>query len=265
MTSCADLTFEFKEQLQKHPEGFCETSFIWKVVHPALHNNKTGSVLRLKSLLGKLKKDPAKFEQYDNIIKEQLAEGIIERITSQPNGKEYYIPHKPVIRESAESTKMRIVYDASAKSACSSPSLNEYLETGPELQNLLWSVLVRNRFFPVALCGDIKQAFLQLHIKEKDRDALCFHWIKEKDPKQIDTLLFTRALFGLFQSPFILGGILVANLESKKRDNVNEIAEIEKSLYVDDVISGGINATVVERLKQLIINIFGEAQFILHK
>ena len=83
---------------------------------------------------------------------------------------------------------MRIVYDASAKSNFPSPSLNKCLETGPALQNLFWSVLVRNRFFSVSLCGDIKQAFLQVRIKEEDRDALRFHWIKEKDPKQIDTL-----------------------------------------------------------------------------
>ena len=59
--------------------------------------------------------------------------------------------------------------------------------------------------------------------------------------------------------------LIDAHLESKKRGNINEIAEIKKCLYVDDFISGGINTTVVKRLKQLIINIFGEAQFILHK
>ena len=92
--------------------------------------------------MGKLKKDPEKLEQYDNIIKEKLTEGIIERVTSQPNGKEYFIPHKPVITENAESTKMRILYDALAKSNCSSPSLSKCLETGPALQNRLRSVLV---------------------------------------------------------------------------------------------------------------------------
>ena len=122
----------------------------------------------------KLKKELEIFEQYDN-IKQQIAEGIIEMVTSQPNGKGYYLPHEPVIRENAESTKMRIVYDASAKSNCSSPLLNKCLETGPALQNLLWSVLARSRFFPRALCGDIKQTFLQARIKEEDRDALRFH------------------------------------------------------------------------------------------
>ena len=72
-------------------------------------------------------------------------------------------------------------------------------------------------------------------------------------------------MFGLVQSPFILGKTLDAHLESKKRNNINEIAKIRKSFYVDDFISEGINTTVVKGLKQLIINIFGEAQFILHK
>ena len=239
---------EFVDRLQRHPEGFYETPLIWKVGHPTLGNNKAGRLLRLKSLLEKLKKELEIFEQYDN-IKQQIAEGIIEMVTSQPNGKGYYLPHEPVIRENAESTKMRIVYDASAKSNCSSPLLNKCLETGPALQNLLWSVLARSRFFPGALCGDIKQTFLQVRIKEEDRDALRFHWIKEKDTKQIDTLRFTRALFGLVQPPFTLGGTLAVHLESKKWDNINEIAEIKKSLHVDDFTSGGINTAVVKRLK----------------
>ena len=43
---------EFKDQLQRHPESFYETSLVWKVGHPTLDNNKAGSLLRLKSLLG---------------------------------------------------------------------------------------------------------------------------------------------------------------------------------------------------------------------
>ena len=43
----------------------------------------------------------------------------------------FYLLHKPVIRESVETTKIRIVYDASAKACQTSTSLNECLETGP--------------------------------------------------------------------------------------------------------------------------------------
>ena len=81
--------------------------------------------------------------------------------------------------------------------------MNDSLETGPPLQNLPWSVLVRNRFKPIVLSGDLKQAFLQVRIKEAHRDALRFHWIKDRDSSQVETLRFTRALFGLVQSLWV--------------------------------------------------------------
>ena len=97
----------------------------------------------------------------------------MERLSAGPPvGKELYIPHKAVVRESAESTKLRIVYDVSARASEKALSLNECLHLGPPLQNKLWAVLVRARFQPVALTGDMKQAFLQIGIREEDKDTL---------------------------------------------------------------------------------------------
>ena len=142
---------------------------------PALANNEAGSLRRLNNLTKRLQKHHEALEKYNNVIKEQLAKGIFERATKKAEGKYFYLPQKPVIKESAESTKLRIVYDASARANERSPSLNECLETGPSLQNLLWDVLVRNQFHHVAILGDIKQAFLQVRIEESDRDAMRFH------------------------------------------------------------------------------------------
>ena len=97
----------------------------------------------------------------------------------------------------AELTKLRIVYDASARAHSEAPSLNDCLNTGPPLQNRLWYVLVRMRFHSAALTGDSKQAFFQVRIKETERDALWFHWKKPRDDAEVETLRFTRALFGL--------------------------------------------------------------------
>jgi hypothetical protein len=105
-------------------------------------------------------------------------------VTEQPVGKEFYIPHKPVIKEAVESTKTRIVYNASARPSERSPSLNDCLQTGPPLQNLLWDVMVRNRLRPVALTGDLKEAFLQIRIRQQDQDALRFHWLKDRNPEE---------------------------------------------------------------------------------
>ena len=131
-----------------------------------------------------LLKDQKPFEIYDQVIQEQLAEEVVRRVTEEVNfgQQEFYLLHKAVISENAESTKLRIVYDASTRENSRSFSLNECLETGPALQNLLWSVLIRTRFKPVALCGGLQKAFLQITIKAADFDALRFHWIKERNP-----------------------------------------------------------------------------------
>ena len=115
------------------------------------------------------------------------------------------------------------------------------------------------------LCGDIKQVFLQMHIKEEDRDAIRFHCLVDKDPNQIETYGLTRALFVLVQSLFILGGTLTVHLGGCKERYPIEVDEILRSLCEDDVISGGNNIPKVKQLKTTMIRIFGEANFKLHK
>ena len=255
---------EFLEQLKRSPEGWYETALPWKGGHPPLPNNKSGSLKRLASLVQRLKRN-GKIEDYDAIIQEQLREGIVEEAQMPAKGREFYIPHKAVIRENAETTKMRIVYDASARANDTAPSLNECLDAGPPLQNQLWKVLVRGRFYAVAIAGDIRKAFLQVRIREEDRDALRFHWISTEHPEQVRTLRFTRALFGLGPSPFLLGGVIQHHLNICRPDYPETVPEIERGLYVDDLLSGGQTVEKAREIKDTAREIFGKASFQLHK
>lgn len=152
---------EFQEQLTRSNEGWYETGLPWKGNYPPLPNNHSGSQRRLANLQRKLQKSGLT-ETYSEIIENQKLEGIVEVVNEEPQGVEFYIPHKAVVRKNAESTKVRVVYDASARANNEAPSLNDCLNPGPPLQNDLWKILVRMRFLPVALTGDIKQAFLQM-------------------------------------------------------------------------------------------------------
>ena len=144
--------------------------------------------------------------------------------------------------------KMWIVYDASAKALESSPLLNDQFETGPYLQNLLWDVLVRNLFRLIALSAYVKQVFVQVRIQSEDRDSLRFHWIKNKEMLTVKVLRFTWALFGLVQSPF-LGATIYQHMEGLQEKYPSEVGKIERSLYVDDIISGGETRDGVCKLK----------------
>ncbi|XP_028405771.1 uncharacterized protein LOC114528347 [Dendronephthya gigantea] len=224
---------EFQEQLTQSDEGWYETRLLWKPGHDPLPNNKRNSIGRLSGLLKRLQRDPELLTQYDDIIQNQKIQGIVEEVTNDPVGKEFYLPHRPVIRKSAESTKVRIVYDASSKE--------------------------------MALSGDLEQAFLQVQVRGQDRDSLRFHWIKDKDLLNVEVLRITRVVFGLVQSPFLLGGTIQCLLESMRQKYPIEVAEIKKNLYVDDVISGGETTEAVRGLKSMAVEIFKHGKFTLHK
>ena len=69
-------------------------------------------------------------------MEQQLEQGVLEIVPEILTGEDIqYIPHQAVIRDQAESTKVRIVYDCSAKANSQEPSLNDCLEVGPPLHS----------------------------------------------------------------------------------------------------------------------------------
>ena len=73
--------------------------------------------------------------------------GIIEEVPREESvgcGPVFYMPHRPVIRESSVSTKVRPVFDASSK-GFNGLSLNDCMEVGPCLLSNLTEILLRFR------------------------------------------------------------------------------------------------------------------------
>ena len=83
----------------------------------------------------------------------------------------YYLPHRAVLKEDRRTTKVCIVFDASAKYK-SELSLNEVLDTGPCLLLRIFDILLRFRLIKIAKVSDIKQAFLQICMCGNNRNYL---------------------------------------------------------------------------------------------
>ena len=114
-------------------------------------------------------------QEYTKIVEDQLQDEIIERVPETATGNRiYYMPHKPVVRDSATTTKVRMVFDASARPDSSSSSINDRMYKGLAIQPHLWDILIRGRMSPYILLGDVQKAFLQIGIKSEDRDAFRF-------------------------------------------------------------------------------------------
>lgn len=76
----------------------------------------------------------------------------------------------------------------------------------------------------------------------------------------IETHRFTRTLFGLTCSPFLLGGVIEQHLESWENKMPEIVAALRKNLYVDDLLSGGQTVDQARERKSRAVEIL-----VLHK
>ena len=217
-----------------------EVSLPWKESHPQLPDHRELCRKRLMCLLKRLRQTPQLLQEYDMIIHNQLEKGVIEVVTQPALSSDHvhYLPHHGIIRQDKSTSKLRIVYDASAHST--GPSLNDCLYTGPKFGQSIFSILIRFRLCPIALIGDIEKAFLMVSIQKEDRDALRFLWISDlkSESPELVTFRFSRVVFGVSASPFLLNATINHHLNTYKKLDPTFVDKFLSSLYVDDVIAG---------------------------
>ena len=256
---------DFMDKLQRLPDGTYMTRLPWKESAALLPTNKPLAVARLRSTTKKLER-LGRLQEYDQVMQEQLDQGIIERIPEKPTGDAvHWIPHQPVIRDDAESTKMRIVYDCSAKANVQEPSLNDLLETGPSLQPLLFDILLKNRMHRYCITGDVQKAFLQIKIHPEDRDAQRLLWYDDLEKKTISEFRFSRVIFGSAPSPYILGATLNKHLSQYEEKYPKTVESLQRNTYVDDVQCSADSVEELLRFKEQSTTIMAEGGFKLHK
>ncbi|XP_043469433.1 uncharacterized protein LOC122503077 [Leptopilina heterotoma] len=153
----------------------------WVDDHAPISQNFELSEKRLKNTVEKLKRDDL-FFQYDQVFKEWQNEGIIEPVMEKSTPACHYLPHRPVVKEES-TTNIRPVFDVSAYLS-GFPSLNQCLEKGPNLIELIPASLLKFREHEIAVLADIR-AVLKLHFTNllqaaKDSKGLWSREIIEK-------------------------------------------------------------------------------------
>ena len=236
-----------------------------------LPSNFTNSKHRLGSLQAKFRRPGNEdfASKYRAVIQDHLQKGIIEKVDvsetemkmlTENVGKslsQFYIPHHGVHQKG----KVRVVLDASAHAFKGALSLNDCLLKGPSLLNLLAEVLFSFRLHGVVLLADIVKAFLNISVAVEDRDFLRFLWVD--DDGNLVVYRYTRVPFGTGPSPFLLNATVRYHLEKCVTDQ-SLLQLLLRSLYVDDVLSGGPSVEFVLQLKDLLEDIFGKAAMKLH-
>ena len=219
----------------------------------------------IQNCLNELKKKLSQNE-YDNVVKDQSKNGIIEEVKSPGNpGKVMYLPHQVVIRKDHSSTKLRVVFDISAKKV--GPSLNHVMHKGPCLIPLLFDVLVRFRLNPIDNIADTEKAYLQISAADCHRDFLRFLWFDDvfKDIPEEVIFQFCCIIFEANCSQYLLNCVIRYYASQYIDTNKNISEKVAKSFYVDDFNSTDQNVTEGEELYKKIKFRFLDASFNVRK
>ena len=111
---------------------------------------------RLASTVKRLKENLETMTKYNDIVKDQVKMDIIQKIYHNTVKVEikHYIPHYGVIKSNSCTTKLKVVYDASAKARKTNLSFNKSLYQGRLILENLRSLLLK---FETANVTDIKK------------------------------------------------------------------------------------------------------------
>ena len=129
---------------------------------------------------------------YEKSLTTDLENNYVKPVTFQYPQPEllWYLPHHPVTNPNKPGKVRRV---ANAASTYKGVSLNSRLETGPDLLNNMFVLLLRFREKPVAVSVVIEGLFMQKSITDEDQNALRFLWPNKNGIKQYQ---YMRLIFG---------------------------------------------------------------------
>ena len=145
-----------------------------------------------------------------------------------------FLPHHCVHKEDSTTTKLRVVFDGSAKSS-TGVSLNGSLMVGPTVQEDLFSILIRFCFQQVGLSADIAKIYGQIALESVAKD---FHRILWRDSitDSIQQFRMARVTYGIASSA-VHSTWSVVEVGNRCSDDL--LAKtIKHDFYVDGYLSG---------------------------
>ncbi|XP_062713282.1 uncharacterized protein LOC134290227 [Aedes albopictus] len=209
--------------------------------------NKRTAYHRFRLIENRLGRDQQLADEYTKFMDEYEELGHMERIENMEavSGPAYYIPHHPVIKEDSTTTKVRVVFDASCKSA-SGVSLNDAMLVGPVVQEDLRAITMRSRLHPIMLIADVAKMYRQILLFPEDRRFHLIFWRRSQtDP--IQTFRLKTVTYGTASAPYLATRVL-KQIALDEGANYPAAAQAAiEDFYVDDLFSGA--NTVAEAIE----------------
>ncbi|XP_033221053.1 uncharacterized protein LOC117175454 [Belonocnema kinseyi] len=148
----------------------------------------------------------------------------------------FYLPHHAVVKSDSLTTKIRVVFDGSAKTS-SGISLNDSLMVGPTIQDDLFSLLTRFRTHKYALTADIEKMYRQVLVHTDDA---VYQKILSRENQNAPIKIYSlnTVTYGTSRASFLATRALHQLANDEGAQHPIAAAFLKRDFYVDDLLTG---------------------------
>ncbi|XP_011684293.1 PREDICTED: uncharacterized protein LOC105447785 [Wasmannia auropunctata] len=187
----------------------------------------------------------------------------VPREYERSQGQTCYLPHHGVFKTCGNVSKIRVVFNGSARGSAS-VSLNDKLLAGPNLLPMLADVLARWRIHRFAVVTDIAKMYRQILVHPDDRDLQRILW-RDNRNEIIQEYRLNTVTYGLSCAPYLAIRTLQQLAEDEESRFPAGAMALRRDVYVDDILTGADTKTEALNLQDQLIQLCSAGGFPLRK
>ncbi|XP_046141252.1 uncharacterized protein LOC123987702 [Osmia bicornis bicornis] len=213
----------------------------------------------------KFTRDPKLASAYREFMRTYEALGHMTRVPADEsvNSRSWYLPHHAVVQSTPAQYKVRVVFDASRRTH-DQYRLNDFLMSGPPLQQDLSLVLLNWRRYKYVFTADIVKMFRQILVVPRDQELQRIVWAPSPEEPPVEYRL-TTVTYGTACAPYLaIRTLAQLAVDEKPRFPLGSRC-LESNVYVDDMFIGADELPLAIRKRTELVQILGTAGIELDK
>nr|CAI5827413.1 unnamed protein product [Callosobruchus analis] len=260
-TSCERI---FQETTTRDSDGRFVVTLPLKMDGSSLGESRMQAERRFHSLECKFSRNESFKKDYVNFLREYQELGHMSEVTCDKDANpEYFMPHHGVLREESISTKLRVVFDASAPSS-NGLSLNNLQLVGPVIQDDLMAILIRFRKHAYVVSADICKMYRQVLVQPQQRSLQKIVW-REQPSDPLKTYVPNTVTYGQASASFLAIRYLSELANECESSNPQVASVIRHDFYVDDLLTGADTIDQATKIAQEVSRVLRRGCFELRK
>ncbi|XP_063834411.1 uncharacterized protein LOC135083637 [Ostrinia nubilalis] len=253
----------FSDLVRRNSDGRYVVPIMLKDPLEELGDSHQMSMSRLHNLEKRLIRHQQLKADYVQFMQEYSDLGHMTLVDSPSGANGNIIAHHCVIRPESNSTKLRVVFDASAKTG-NGKSFNDIVYTGPKLQNNIVDIITALRLDGIVFTADISKMYRNIDLRPEDRQYQDIFW-RDSPEETVSEFELNTVTYGVSSSPYLAIRTLHQLAQDHGEQWPRAATALLKDTFMDDIVVTAPSVDVALEIKDELINLLDCGKFELRK